>query len=127
MLMSLSGKFVWTMVLVPLVIVAILAATFVSHLAAASTLQPVQQTRTASITGRVVDSNGPVAGAHVRVQLSDTLILSGQDGSFSVPAVSSRQPVTITAWSEGYYIAWTTAAPNGKPITITLTAHYQTD
>src|SRR5689334_1472592 len=114
MLMSLSGKFVWTMALVSLVIVATLAVAFSSHLAAASNLQPVKQTRTARISGRVVDLNGPVAGAHVRLQLSDKLTLSGQDGSFSIPTVSSRQPVTLTAWSDGYYIAWTTAIPNGK-------------
>lgn len=83
--------------------------------------------KTETIQGVVVDANGPVANAHVRVHLTDKLAMTAADGSFTLPGLGSSQPITLTAWSEGYYIAWTKVIPNGKPVTLTLTAHYTTD
>jgi hypothetical protein len=94
-------------------------------LAGLTTLALAQQQP--GLSGVVVDANGPVANAHVRVHLTDNLALTAADGTFTLPNVRSGQPVTLTAWSEGNYIAWSKVIPNGKPITLTLTAHYKTD
>jgi hypothetical protein len=87
----------------------------------------VSASNPSAITGFVVDANGPVAGAHVRVQLTDRLTTSASDGSFTLSELESQQPITITAWAAGYYIGWARATPNGQPITITLNRYYTSD
>jgi hypothetical protein len=81
----------------------------------------------ATLRGVVVDGKGPVAGAQVRIQLSDKMTLSAKDGSFTLSGVSGSDPLTVTAWAPGYYIGWNTAIANGAPLTITLNAHYVSD
>lgn len=85
-----------------------------------------------TIHGTVVNAQGPVAGATVRIQLTDSVTKTSEDGTFSLttftPKVTSAtQPITLTAWAAGHYIGWATALGNSQPVTITLNAHYKTD
>jgi len=68
-----------------------------------------------------------VAGATVRVQLTENQTTTAADGSFTLDGVIATQPVTVTAWAIGYYNAWTQATAGTAPITITLRPHYTTD
>ncbi|RLT45612.1 MAG: hypothetical protein DWI57_00080 [Chloroflexi bacterium] len=80
-----------------------------------------------ALSGQVVNSIGPVAGALVKVQLTDITDLSAQDGSFVLVGLTSGATVTVTAWAAGYYIAWTTGVVGGDPISLTLEAYYKGD
>jgi hypothetical protein len=102
-----------------------IAALFAQPPLLAATPMPEPPTRT--LPGVVADANGPVAGATVRVQLTENYTTTAADGSFSLGGVSATQPVTVTAWAKGYYIGWSQAAPDAGPITITLRPHYTGD
>lgn len=80
-----------------------------------------------SITGQVLDSEGPVVGALVKVQLTDTTESTDKNGSFALTGLSSGETFTVTAWAPGYYIAWTTGVADGDPISLTLEAYYVSD
>ncbi|MGD9316987.1 MAG: hypothetical protein PVG56_09150, partial [Anaerolineae bacterium] len=79
------------------------------------------------LSGVVVDAAGPVKGATVRVQLTEIETTSAAGGSFTLADLSLTEPVSITAWAEGYYVGGATAWPSLEPVTITLKAHYTTD
>ncbi|MDH3944915.1 MAG: carboxypeptidase-like regulatory domain-containing protein, partial [Anaerolineae bacterium] len=81
------------------------------------------------ISGVVIDNNGPVAGAVVRIQNSEISTISGGDGTFALPSLSSEDPVTITAWASGYYIvaAEEIANPGTSDIEIVLVKHADYD
>ncbi len=57
----------------------------------------------AALSGSVVDHNGPVAGARVRVQGTRVFAVTDKAGLFVIPAVTSGKAVNISAWKEGYY------------------------
>jgi hypothetical protein len=80
-----------------------------------------------SVTGFVVDEDGPVAGATVRLHTTDHFTVTGEDGAFALADLGGAEVVTITAWAEGYYISWDNGTPGGDPVTIPLVAHYLTD
>ncbi len=82
---------------------------------------------TGTIQGVVVDANGPVANAHVRLHLADNFTLSASDGNFTIQGLQANQPVTVTAWSAGYYISSVRAMPGDKSVTIKLNQHYTND
>ena len=80
-----------------------------------------------TLTGFVRDENGPVDGALVRVQLTDQTTLTNEIGYYELPDLEITQPITLTAWAEGYY-------PGGGKVTelqtafdINLKAHYTED
>jgi hypothetical protein len=79
------------------------------------------------VGGAVVDEGGPVAGATVRVRATDNWVTTTGDGAFALGGLEAGVPVSVTAWAEGYYVGWTSAAPGTAPITITLRPHYTTD
>jgi hypothetical protein len=79
------------------------------------------------VSGVVCDAEGPVAGATVRVQLTDNQTTTAADGSFTLRRLATGVPVNITAWAEGYYIGSTSATPGLEPVTITLKPLYTTD
>lgn len=79
------------------------------------------------VSGVVCDAGGPVAGATVRVQLTDNQTTTAADGSFTLRRLAAGVPVNITAWAEDYYIGWTSATPGLEPVTITLKPLYTTD
>jgi hypothetical protein len=79
-----------------------------------------------AIRGLVTGPDGPVAGAVVRVQATDSSARSGPDGAFTLEAASG-EPVTVTAWREGHYIAGRQVTPGGGPVEIMLEPHYTGD
>ncbi len=83
--------------------------------------------RSPSITGLIYDAKGPVAGATVRIRATDNKTTSAADGSFTLAGLTATDPVSVTAWAEGYFVGWTSSAPGPEPITITLTPYYTTD
>ncbi|UCC65009.1 MAG: carboxypeptidase regulatory-like domain-containing protein, partial [Anaerolineae bacterium] len=80
-----------------------------------------------AVSGVVRDENGPVAGATVRVQATDNKTTTAAGGSFTLGGLTAGVPVSITAWIEGYFVGWTTAAPGPEPITVTIKPYYTTD
>jgi hypothetical protein len=79
------------------------------------------------VSGVVYDIEGPVADASVRVQNTDNHTLSAADGSFTLSGLTSTNPVTVTAWANGYYVSGVSAVPGLAPITITINAYHTTD
>jgi hypothetical protein len=71
----------------------------------------------AGITGRVVDGDGPVAGALVRYQGQATATQTDGDGRFTLPLLAAPA-LRVTASKEGYLIAG--AAADTKPLLLTL-------
>jgi len=80
-----------------------------------------------TVSGIVVDANGPVPGATVRVQATDNVTTADANGVFFLHGIAADARVTITAWSEGFYVGWTEARPGTEPIAVTLTPHYTSD
>jgi hypothetical protein len=70
----------------------------------------------AGIEGRVLDADGPVAGARVRFKGTSTLVQTGAQGRFHFSGHSSGQ--RVTASQEGYFIG---GAPARSPLAIRLT------
>ncbi len=88
---------------------------------------PTPVTGPDTVWGTVLDANGPVAGASVRVQATDNSTKSGADGSFFLAGLAPGARVTVTAWAPGYYVGWTEATAGGETVTIVLKPHYTTD
>lgn len=89
--------------------------------------QPSQRQIT-QLRGLVVDANGPVAGATVRVHLTEQAATTDQKGTFTLRNLAATETVTLTAWAEGYYIAWTRVnAADNAPIKLQLNPYYTTD
>ncbi len=81
-----------------------------------------------TVAGVVVDANGPVVGATVRVQLSaDAHTTTAADGSFTLTKLMASDRVTITAWAAGYYINWAQVRAGDGPIQLQLHPYYTTD
>jgi hypothetical protein len=81
----------------------------------------------ATVSGVVVDADGPIAGARVRVRATDNLTLTNASGHFTLAALVGGQPVEVTAWADGYYIASTQVTPTVSGVTLTLRAYHQHD
>lgn len=79
------------------------------------------------IAGIVQDANGVVPNARVRVKLTDYLTLTSDDGTFQLTGLPFTEPVSVTAWADGYFVGYSNGAPGGVPITITLKPLYTTD
>lgn len=57
-----------------------------------------------TLAGKVLDENGPVEGAIVRLKTTDRYTISGKEGLFSLQFVDDGTPCLLTAWGEGCYI-----------------------
>ena len=89
--------------------------------------QPDAQLRN-QLRGLVVDANGPVAGATVRVHLTEQGATTDQKGAFTIRNLAATDMVTLTAWAEGYYIAWTRVDTGDKaPVKLQLNPYFTTD
>ena len=89
--------------------------------------QPNAQPRN-QLRGLVVDANGPVAGATVRVHLTEQAATTDQKGAFTLRNLDATNTVTLTAWAEGYYIAWTRVdIADNAPVKLQLNPYYTTD
>jgi hypothetical protein len=53
--------------------------------------------------GVVMGEDGPLVGAHVRVQATDNLAVTDDSGRFSLSGLDPAQAVTVTAWAPDYY------------------------
>ena len=120
--------------LIPALLVVLVSALCVAGVIGGYTAPPSGVTPTPKpmlpsgvVSGVVRDAEGPVAGATVRVQLTDNQTTTAADGSFTLRRLAAGVPVNITAWAEGYYIGGTSATPGLEPVTITLKPHYTTD
>ncbi|MBN1284619.1 MAG: carboxypeptidase regulatory-like domain-containing protein [Anaerolineae bacterium] len=78
------------------------------------------------ISGVVVGTDGPLAGAIVQIQGAANQTQTAQDGAFTLTGVEGTPPLAVTAWAAGYYVGWATLDPGapdwagGEGITITL-------
>jgi hypothetical protein len=90
---------------------------------------PVRSDPAASISGLVRDVDGPVAGAIARVQATDNATSTDSDGHFVLTTSNPDEPVILTAWAKGYYIAAAEAPylPGASDVEIVLTAHSDRD
>lgn len=79
------------------------------------------------IQGFVVDASGPVAGATVRVHLAETSTTTAANGSFTIRSLAPSETMTLTAWADGYYIAWTQLTVADTPVKLQLEPYYTTD
>jgi hypothetical protein len=75
----------------------------------------------------VSDANGPLAGAVVRQRATEIKTTTAADGSFVLAELTATDPISVTAWAEGYYVGWVSAAPGSGPVVITLMPYYTTD
>ncbi len=92
------------------------------------TARPTSLPGTTSVEGAVYDADGPVSGAVVRAQTTDLATTTDAEGRFTFTDLTPSEPITLTAWAPGYYIAGGEPyLPGTDPITITLTAHTAED
>ena len=81
-----------------------------------------------TVQGIVLNDQGPVAGARVRVQTSDAFIITGDDGTFTLALPAENASTRITAWAPGYYITASEPLISGvDPITLKLIRHHDQD
>jgi hypothetical protein len=80
-----------------------------------------------SIRGLVQNAEGArLPNAHVRVRTTENQT-TAVNGAFVLSDFENTEPVSVTAWTEGYYVGWVSAQPAGDPVTITLKPYYTTD
>jgi hypothetical protein len=82
------------------------------------------------LSGKVVDAEGPITDAVVRVQNTEDETASDQHGAFELDLgrkLDGKQVITVTAWSPGFYVGWITTTLASKPVTINMKPHYTTD
>ena len=79
------------------------------------------------VSGMVVDADGPVAGATVRVRATDNATATAADGGFTLASLVEGQEIEVAAWAFGYYIASTHITPTISGITLTLRPYHTAD
>ena len=85
------------------------------------------QPATASVSGTVTDTDGPVAGALVRVQTTANHTYTADDGGFTIDGLPTEESVTLVAWAEGYIFGWTEANGGDADVSIALHPHNRVD
>jgi hypothetical protein len=82
-----------------------------------------------TIVGIVLDDEGPVPGARVRIQTTEQSAMTGSEGAFELAVPESfSSPVKLTAWAKGYFIGGPVeASPGEKGVTISIHRHSQWD
>jgi len=80
-----------------------------------------------TVSGLVLDEDGPVAGATVRVQATKNATASAADGTFSLAGLTQGVTITISAWKDAYYCAKVEGVvPPTSGLTLSL-RRYQTN
>lgn len=105
---------------------------FMLILAGCSVIEPIKPAADragVTIAGVVQNVDGPVANVVVRMQSTENVTVTGNDGTFLLPALPAQQIITITASAAGHYIGWTTVTPDlaataPQSVTITLDEHF---
>jgi hypothetical protein len=81
-----------------------------------------------TISGKVRDANGPVAGAIVRIQGTTNDTVTDTAGSFTLSGLTTSVPVTVSAWMHTYYCAKEDGVlPPASGIVLTLHQYQTTD
>jgi len=81
-----------------------------------------------SLKGVVRDESGSVAGATVRVQTTEQSAITDSKGRFMLTGLPLGEPVILTAWAPGYYIAGGESfTPGTEGIVLTLARHTDQD
>jgi hypothetical protein len=81
----------------------------------------------ATVTGTVYDSSGPIRGAVVRVQATENKTVSGKEGDFTLAVDKDDFPLTVTAWTDGYFVGWDKTDSAAKDLSIELKKYYTYD
>ncbi len=76
-----------------------------------------------TVSGLVLDVDGPVAGAVVRQQTKAFSTVTAADGTFLLTGVPEGISITVTAWDRGYYPGGVEVMPPATGVTITLQHH----
>lgn len=85
------------------------------------------------ISGTVAAADGPIAGAIVQIQGTPQRTTTAENGAFAFESISGTQPITVTAWADGYYVGWAQVDPraperqDGDGLQITLKPLFTTD
>ncbi len=69
---------------------------------------------TTTVSGVVVDGDGPVGESRVRVRATDNLTFTDATGYFTLDGLNIDEKVEIAAWADGYYIAAVQITPTGS-------------
>ena len=77
----------------------------------------VPMTIPATISGTVVDANGPIAGAILQIKGTPNQTTTAKDGSFTFrgEGLGGITLTTITAWAPGHMVGWVDLDPQ-KPV-----------
>jgi hypothetical protein len=77
-----------------------------------------------TVSGIVRDQNGPVKGATVRVPSVNRAAISAADGSFTLTGLADGQPINLSAWAPGYFVAGkNNVLPGQTGIVLELATH----
>jgi mono/diheme cytochrome c family protein len=81
------------------------------------------------ISGVVLDEDGPVEGAIVRVQTSDLYAISDEKGKFALSLDSpTNDPLNLTGWASGYFCSGPfPASPGDQEVMVKLVQHAADD
>lgn len=83
---------------------------------------------TVVVSGAVVDQDGPVAGALVKIQGTGYKALTDKRGKFRLSGFAYRGSLTVTAWKQDYYCTLAKAVtPLEDSVRLTLTPYQTTD
>jgi len=74
-----------------------------------------------TLVGTVRGPDGPVEGATVRVQATESAAVTGTDGTFELRHDSGVESLRLTAWAPGYYIGGGEAVAIDQPVVLHLT------
>lgn len=81
-----------------------------------------------SVKGIVLDLQGPLSGATVRVQTTNLSTTTDDSGKFTLTDLIPGKPVTLSAWAAGYYIGGGQAnMPGDDDVEIFLLRHPAVD
>ena len=81
----------------------------------------------AAVSGIVVNADGPVAGATVRVRGTDNVTFTTTEGEFTLTSLVEGLEVEMTAWAKGYYIASTHVTPPADNVVFALRPYHTVD
>ena len=82
----------------------------------------------AAASGVVIDGDGPVSGATVRVQATTNSTITDEGGRFTLIGLEEGDAITVSAWKQGYYCAKAEGVvPPASGITLTLNTFQTND